>query len=76
MARRTVTTARRQKAQEKPKYQCRHCGHSYDWHERDWKGEPFLCRCPYYKGGRFSRFLTDPQCEHFLIREEAGDGNG
>lgn len=56
---------------EQPKYKCRHCKHSYDWHEIGANGKPFMCRCPFYKEGKFCRFLSDPQCEHFLKREDA-----
>ena len=56
---------------EKPKYQCRHCQHSYDWHEKNWCGELFMCRCKFSK---WSKFLSHPQCEHFLKREDADNG--
>lgn len=57
---------RRQKAKEEAQtYQCRHCNHSYDWHESGYDGKPFLCRCKYYKDGAFSKFLKDAQCAHF-----------
>ena len=59
------------KQREQPKYQCRHCRHSYDWHEKNWRGELFMCRCKFYKEGKYCRFLSDPQCEHFSIREDA-----
>ena len=57
------------KKTEQPKFQCRDCGHSYDWHEKNWKGELFMCRCPYHNEGKFCKFLSDPQCEHFIKRE-------
>lgn len=62
------------KKKEQPKYKCRDCGHSYDWHEKNYKGEPFLCRCPFYKGGKFCRFLSDPQCGNFIKREVKTNG--
>ncbi|RGZ10189.1 hypothetical protein DXA04_20720 [Phocaeicola vulgatus] len=55
--------------EEQPKFQCRDCGHSYDWHEIGANGKPFMCRCPFYTGGKFCRFLSAPQCEHFIKRE-------
>lgn len=63
--------ARRKQHRETAQYACRHCRHSYDWHEKNWQGEPFLCRCPYYKAGKFSKFLDDPQCNLFEL-----NGNG
>ena len=62
--------------QEKPKYQCRHCRHSYDWCSRALDGHLILCRCPFYKEGKWCKFLSDRQCEHFIKREDTGDGNG
>ena len=59
---------------EKPRHTCRDCAHSYDRHEKDWRGEEFLCRCPYYKEGRFSKFLNDPQCEMFEPKGNGGIG--
>jgi hypothetical protein len=56
---------------EKAQYQCRHCTYSYDWHEIGADGKPFMCRCPYYTDGKYCRFLSDPQCEHFNLREGA-----
>lgn len=73
MARRMNTQRGRQ--QEKPKYQCRHCKHSYDWCSKALDGHFILCRCPFYKEGKYCRFLSDPQCEHFLKREDADNGN-
>nr|DAT92790.1 MAG TPA: RUBREDOXIN TRANSPORT, RUBREDOXIN, GUILLARDIA THETA [Caudoviricetes sp.] len=61
----------RKQQQEKPKYQCRHCQHSYDWHEKNWRGEFFMCRC---KFSEWCKFLSTPQCEHFLKREDADNG--
>lgn len=53
---------------EKPKHVCRECKHSYDWHCKDWKGDVFMCRCPYHKNGEFIKFLKDPQCAKFEPR--------
>lgn len=36
---------------------CRDCGKHYDEHERDYKGEFFMCRCPHVEGR--SVFLND-----------------
>nr|DAN17474.1 MAG TPA: hypothetical protein [Caudoviricetes sp.] len=66
-----MRTIRRQQARKKeqPQFQCRDCAHSYDWCEKNYKGEPFMCRCPFYTDGKYLRFLSDPQCEHFIKRE-------
>lgn len=40
---------------------CRDCKHSYDPHELDYKKEPFLCKCPFFK---WSRFLNHDTCEN------------
>lgn len=44
---------------------CFDCKHSYGWHEIGFNGKPFLCHCPFYKQGKFSKFLNDKACEHF-----------
>lgn len=44
------------------KYHCRECKHSHSYHELNWKGEPFLCKCPFHK---YSKFLDSDWCEHF-----------
>ncbi len=99
MARRTTTATRTKKAaEEKPRYKCRDCIHSYDWSGRAYDGSLMLCRCRHdkksqcgraYDGslmlcrcrhdkksqcGRFCKFLSDPQCEHFVKREGADHG--
>lgn len=50
---------------------CRDCEHSYDWHEKNWKGELFMCKCPFHKNGEYSKFLSDPQCSNFKHRVKA-----
>lgn len=78
MARRTTTATRTKKAaEEKPRYKCRDCIHSYDWSGRAYDGSLMLCRCRHDKKsqcGRFCKFLSDPQCEHFVKREGADHG--
>lgn len=57
---------------EKPKHTCRECANSYDWHDKAFNGGMILCRCPYderSKHGKFSKFLSDPQCDKFLKRD-------
>lgn len=66
MAKRVKTVA------EKPRYQCKDCKHSYDWHSKALDGHMILCRCKEDKKtehGRWCKFLSDPQCEHFKLRE-------
>lgn len=60
--------AKRLQQRDKPAYTCRECRNSYDWHDKNWLGEPFLCRCKFYKEGKFSLFLSDPQCNNFELR--------
>lgn len=70
MARTPVRTPRK-KQPEAPKRRCRDCAHSYDWHDKAFNGGMILCRCPYderSKHGKFSKFLSDPQCDKFLKR--------
>ena len=43
-------------------YRCKDCIHEYDRHEKDYKGDFFLCKCPFHE---FSRFLNGYTCEHF-----------
>lgn len=45
---------------EKEDILCMDCVHSYSPHELDYKHEPFLCKCPFYK---WSRFLNRDTCE-------------
>lgn len=59
-------------ATEKPRYQCKDCKHSYDWHSKSLDGHLILCRCKEDKKtehGRWSKFLSDPQCEQFILRQ-------
>ena len=44
------------------KYHCRDCVHSYDRHEKNLKGEFFMCRCPFFTS---SRFLNRDVCDKF-----------
>nr|DAF06835.1 MAG TPA: hypothetical protein [Caudoviricetes sp.] len=44
------------------KYHCRDCVHSYDRHEKNLKGEFFMCRCPFFAS---SRFLNLDVCDDF-----------
>jgi hypothetical protein len=60
--------AARKAQKEKPLHVCKECVHSYDWHEKNWLGELFMCRCPYHKEGKFSKFLDDPQCAKFELK--------
>ncbi len=60
------------KIKEAIKYRCRDCRHSYDWHEISLATRlPFMCRCKHYTNGKFCKFLKDPQCEHFELRQDA-----
>lgn len=61
----------KRKVVELPKYRCRDCVHSYDWHSEALDGHLILCRCPKdekTKYGKWSKFLSDPSCKHFIKR--------
>ena len=48
--------ARRTRLPDKEKavrHFCYECENSYDWHEKNYKGEFFMCRCPFHKWCRF-----------------------
>lgn len=47
---------------EEIRHYCRECKHSYDYHELDYKGEPFLCKCPFFQ---YSKFLNRDCCSKF-----------
>lgn len=63
------------KQAEQPKFKCRDCAHSYDWHSKALDGHLILCRCKHDKKssfGKWCKFLSDPQCEHFKQRTDNG----
>lgn len=64
---------RNQVISEAPKRCCRDCSHSYDWQNRSFNGSHLiLCRCKYdakSKYGKFCKFLSDKECEHFQERQ-------
>lgn len=69
MARNRRTPAEEQA--QTPKFQCRDCAHSYDWHSKAIDGHDILCRCKQDEKseyGKWCKFLSDPQCEHFKHR--------
>ena len=47
-------------------YHCRECRHSTDYHEKNHKGEFFMCKCKYHP---FSKFLNYDYCEHFQLKK-------
>lgn len=44
------------------KYHCRDCQYAYDYHEKNSKGEYFMCKCPFYQ---WSKFLNHSYCDKF-----------
>lgn len=65
---------RKRQTKEPPKYRCRDCANSYDWHSKALDGHLILCRCPHkQQGGKYCIFLSDPQCEHFKPRQDNGE---
>jgi hypothetical protein len=45
-----------------PKTNCRDCVHAKDFHEKNSKGEFFLCKCQF---SHRSRFLDRDTCENY-----------
>ena len=71
MARIKRTPAAEQQAQ-KPKFHCRDCANSYDWHSKALDGHLILCRCKYdakSEYGKWCKFLNDAQGENFKMRK-------
>lgn len=57
---------------EKPKYKCKDCVHSYDWHSKALDGHLILCRCKEdekTEHGKWCKFISDPQCAKFKLRQ-------
>ena len=55
-----------------PRYRCRDCKHSYDWHDKAHDGRLILCRCKLDERtmfGKWCKFLSDPQCAKFKLRQ-------
>lgn len=44
---------------------CKDCIYATDYHEKDYKGDFFLCKCKFSKR---SRFLVHDGCENFQKR--------
>lgn len=61
----------KQEIAEKTKLTCRECAHSTDWAGRALDGHLILCKCKYYKDGKFFGFLSTRQCAHFKLRKNA-----
>lgn len=58
-------------AEQKQKFRCRDCVHSYDWHSKALDGSDILCRCKLDERtahGKWSKFLDDWQCENFKLK--------
>lgn len=47
------------------KHYCRECVHARDFHEKNWKGEWFLCKCDFQHR---SMFLNLESCTKFKKR--------
>lgn len=50
------------KVKTRPTLFCRDCQHAYDFHDKNYKGDYILCRCPFFK---WSKFLNKDYCEKF-----------
>ena len=55
------------KKKEGEKNRCRDCIHARDYHERNYKGEFFLCKCDYQSR---SMFLNIDCCNNFKLRKK------
>lgn len=47
------------------RHYCRECKYSFDYHELDYKGEPFMCKCQFEK---YSKFLNHDCCDKFQMK--------
>lgn len=47
-------------------YHCRDCVHATDFHDRNYRGEFFMCRCPFQAR---SMFLNLSFCDNFKKRQ-------
>ena len=47
-------------------WRCRDCVNATDFHEKNLKGEYFLCKCKYFK---YSKFLNKDWCNNFKKNE-------
>lgn len=54
------------KRREKPLFFCRDCYYATDFHEKNYEGEYFLCKCKFFP---FSRFLNRDYCENFKMKQ-------
>lgn len=50
------------KKEVRPKYTCRDCAHSFNYHEKDIYGNFFMCKCKFHE---WSKFLNHSYCENF-----------
>lgn len=57
--------AKKKQATIEVRHYCRECAHATDFHEKDWKGEYFMCKCKFHK---WSKFLNRDYCEHFKMK--------
>lgn len=51
------------KLQQKPTYACKDCRNARDFHEKNYNGEFFMCKCDYKKR---SMFLNRDYCDKFV----------
>lgn len=47
---------------DKTRHFCRECAYAKDFHSMSLKGEPILCKCPFFE---HSKLLNWECCEHF-----------
>lgn len=53
------------KPKERQNLFCRDCQYAHCFHEKDHRGEFFLCKCQFFKS---SRFLNRDYCDKFKMK--------
>lgn len=46
---------------------CEDCELAYDFHEKDYRGLFFMCKCPYFE---FSKFLWHDRCDNLKPKKK------
>lgn len=56
----------RKRKEDKVKHYCRECVHAMDFHSMSLKGEPILCKCPFFE---YSKLLNWECCGYFNAKK-------
>lgn len=57
--------AKKKQATIELRHYCRECAYATDFHEKNWNGEYFMCKCKFHK---LSKFLNHSCCEYFKLK--------